>query len=665
VTWRTWLAWVLVSALVPVLSTVAATAVGKQISRNATHPALIGEGLLALAVLAILTPPLLQGLVLKRILPKLSVAAWLLAILVSAVLWLVLLIQDYGGHTKTLVEAGLRTPSQLQSAALVQRLAGTLTTTHILDLPWGSFLLWTIAISALTSFVPAWVLGRASGLRRATLFFFAAAIAAQFVSVIVEQLYNMTVDDRALHDWGLNSLSWLQRFHVLALRAGVGAVWGATAAIFVMLMTRRLEDAGAPRAAVHRSGGLALVLVAPLLIAVLTPFAAYLVGPRGIVAGAPELRQAVSLAPSRDSSQGETILSYSHDVAIAVAPRSVAELAPDGQSAIVRAADHTLMQVDLATGHAVRQLAGALAPLERYSVVWSPDGRYLALRSEGAEVPIPNTHYTGHQSRVRLYALPDLRFVGEFSNREGTCFESYARQPMLFTKDGKSLYLVCGSSTAPKADDPSAINLDVPAMQVHDIRRYGEGAEGGQIRGLEGIGDSVWAWQFPDDGKPLRIRDLTAGRDIVTVPMPMALIGELTWQTGLVDEKNIRLIFCGAPPDAPSDAGPASWICRTLTFDMQTGALIGRVDAHDDRIPSPSRPRSTLSGHGLRIESFWRDDSKTGELVVRDEATGHERQRIVSIAQRPLQMSADGVWLMTVAIYGGGLRLYRIPDRAR
>jgi hypothetical protein len=65
-----------------------------------------------------------------------------------------------------------------------------------------------------------------------------------------------------------------------------------------------------------------------------------------------------------------------------------------------------------------------------------------------------------------------------------------------------------------------------------------------------------------------------------------------------------------------------------------------------------------MSGHGLRIESFWRDDSKTGELVVRDSATGRERQRIVSVAQRPLQMSGD--WLMTLAVNGSGLRLYRI-----
>ncbi|MDB5578414.1 MAG: hypothetical protein JWR80_3590 [Bradyrhizobium sp.] len=70
--------------------------------------------------------------------------------------------------------------------------------------------------------------------------------------------------------------------------------------------------------------------------------------------------------------------------------------------------------------------------------------------------------------------------------------------------------------------------------------------------------------------------------------------------------------------------------------------------------------KQTLSGHDLRIDAFWQEDSKTGELVVHDSVTGRERQRIISIAQRPLQMSADGRWLLTVGVDGGGLRLYRV-----
>jgi hypothetical protein len=664
VTWPVWLAWVLVTALGPVFSTIAATAVEKQVSPNAQPRALIIIGLLALTAFAILAPAIMQGLVLKRIVPKLSVWFWLFCIALSGIAWFVLML-GRGGHGDTgLIEAGYRTQFQLQGAAMTQRLDGALNASHILNLPWGPFLLWTIATSALTALIPAWALGSASGRQRAALLFFTAAIAAACASGIVEQITNMTVD-HPLNTWALNGQSWTQRFQALAVRAGAGAVWGAVIAIVVALMTRRPEAASVPntsRFAIHRPAGQALLLLAPLLIALLAPFAGYLAGPRGLVAGAPELRKALALAPSQDRSQGETVLAYSHDVAFPVA-RMAATIAPDGQSAIVRAADHTLVQVDLATGRRMRQLAGALAPSERHALAWSPDGRTLALRSNGAEVPIPNTNYTRHQSRVRLYTLPDLTPAGEFSNNEGECFDGSAREPMLFSPDSKSLWLACGQYyTVPKPDDPMAIRLDVPAMQVLDVRRYGEGAESGQTRGLERIGDSVWAWQFPGGGKAFRVYDLTHARDIVTVPMPTALIGKLTEQTGRteLDEQTIRLSFCGEPPGAPAGAGPESWICRKLSFDTGTGAPIGSADKDDFRIPNPpaSLPHAILSGHGLRIESFWRDDSKTGELLVRDSATGRERQRIVSIAQRPLQMSGD--WLMTLSVNGGGLRLYRI-----
>ena len=626
VSWSIWLAWVLVSALTPAFSTISATALNKPISRTAQHPELIANGMLAVAAFTMLAPPIVQGLVLKRVVPRLSVGSWLSSILVSAIAWLALTVGR-----------------------------------DILHLQSGPSLFWTAATSALTSLIPAWTLGRASGLRRMTSLFVVASIAGACASTIVEQLYYTLGDQWPAMNWALNGRCWTERFEAIAVRTGVGAVGGATAAIFVVLTTRRMAHTRAPEApifAIHRAGGTILVLIAPLLIAVLAPFAGYLAGPRGVVVGAPEFFRAISLAPSLDKSQGETVLSYSHDVTVPVARMPAAVIAPDSQSAIVRTIDGSLMQVDLATGHGVRQLAGGLAPLERHAIAWSPDGRYLALRSNGAEVPIPNTHYTRHQSRVRLYALPDLTLAGEFSSSGETCFDTFAREPMLFSGDGKSLWLACGQFIEPKPDDLMAIGLDVPAMRVRDLERYGEGAESGQIRGLERIGPDVWAWQFPNDGKPLRIRDLTHDREIVAVSMPSELIGELTWQTAEVNEETIWLNFCGAP----ARAGPASWICRALTFDTRTGTLLGSTDGPDYRASTliSGQSISTLAAHGLRIEASWRNDSKAGELIARDSATGHERQRILSIAQRPLQISDDGRWLMTVAVYGAGLRLYRI-----
>ncbi|MBR0754713.1 hypothetical protein JQ604_21205 [Bradyrhizobium jicamae] len=613
------------------------------------------NAILALIVVATLAPPLLQGLVLKRILPRLSLLFWFCCVALSAIAWFAMMVvsQGHGG----LIAAGFRTQTELQNLARAQHLAGTLNATHIVDLPWLPFLLWTIATNVLMSLLPAWALGMASGVRRATLLFLVASIVAAVVSGIVEQIYQIGFDDRPPHWWALNGLSWPERFHVLAARAGVGAVWGATAAIFVILMICRINDTGAKQTrafVTHRARGLAVVFAAPLLIALLAPFAGYLAGPDGVVNGAPKLRRVLSTAPSRDRSQGETVLAYSHDIAIPVAPTSAIEIVPDGRSAIVRGADHAVVQVDIANGQVIRRLADPLAPLESYAIAWSPDGRYLALRSNGKKVSIPNTYYSRHQIRIRIYALPEMTLAGEFANSEGSCFDVYARNSLIFSNDDNSLWLVCGQFYAPKPDDLMAIRLELPTMRVHDIRRYGPTAESGPIQGLERIGESIWAWQFPAGDKPFRVHELIRDRDVVTVALPTALVGGMTSQSGIsqIDERAIQLNFHGTPPGISGETGPASWILRTLTFDTQTGALIGTVDKKDPPIPNSADqpPNSSLSGHGLRIEAFWRADSKTGEIVLRDQASGRERQRITSIAQRPLQLSADGRWLMTRAI---------------
>ncbi|MGF6430164.1 hypothetical protein [Bradyrhizobium elkanii] len=662
-TWSTWLAWVLVSASVPVFCTIAASAIGKPVTRSAGYPKLIVLGLFLLVAFSLIAPPLMQGFVLKRVLPRLSVTAWFFCILLSAVLWFVLAF----GEGVTLIQAGARIQRQLQLVAESRMRAGTF---DIFSLPWTSFLQWVFMSSAVTSLIPSLALGMASRRRGATMIFLIAAIVAALVSAVVELLYGLSYDRHLFKDWAapLNGLSWIDRVHVLIGRAGIGAVWGATTAIAMVLVTRLRDDTSAPSAwtfAIHRRRRLACVLCAPLLFALLAPFAGYLAGPRGLVAGAPELRRTVSPTPSKDSSQGEAVLTYSHDVALSIAPTSAVRMAPDGQSAIVRTADNALVQVDIATGRSLRQLAGPLDPYDRYAIAWSPDGRYLALRSGGAASPIPNTNYRHRDSRVRLYALPDLSLAGEFAGSEQTCFESDASESLMFSADSGSLWLICSQYLAPKPDDPIAIRIEVPAMRMRDVRRYGAGNESGLAHGLKRIGDAVWACQSPYSRKPFRIYDLTHGRQVVTVSMPLELIGNLTSQTAgscQLDENSIRHEFCGIPPRVPAGAAPASSICRTLTFDTRTGSLIGSVDAGDRRAPfrSPGRPNSVTSDRGLSVEAFWQENSKAGEIVVRDSATGRERQRIVAVAQRPLQMSSDGRWLMTVTIYGNALRLYRV-----
>jgi hypothetical protein len=272
-TWSTWLAWVFVSALIPALTVLSATAIGKQVSRTAEYRGLIMDGLLAAVVLATLAPPLMQGIVLKRILPRLSITVWFLGTLLSSALWLAAALHVYGrGPLAIDFEAEFR----LQRAALIERANSTLTALNILDLPWGSFLVSTIAISVLTALIPACVLGVASGRRRTTLTFLSASIVGTIVSTIVAQLYHMTIDPPRLEHWALNGQSWSDRLQLLAGHFSAGAIWGATTATFVVLMTRGLADTASPRDhffALHRAGGIAVALTAPLPLALLAPLA--------------------------------------------------------------------------------------------------------------------------------------------------------------------------------------------------------------------------------------------------------------------------------------------------------------------------------------------------------------------------------------------------------
>ncbi len=237
-TWPIWLAWVLVAALDPVLSTISATALEKPVTRTAEHPVLITIGLWAIIALAFVAPPIMQGLVLKRVLPKLSVWLWFFGVTLSGIVWLALAASR---HAYWLIDAGFRTQSALQGDGFALRQSDALNTMMMFVLSWGLFLLWTIAIGTLTSLVPALMLGVASGRRRATLLFLASAIAGACVSGIVEQIHHLSGNGLPTLRWALNGMSWTQRFQILTDRGGIGAVWGATTAFVVALMTHRLR----------------------------------------------------------------------------------------------------------------------------------------------------------------------------------------------------------------------------------------------------------------------------------------------------------------------------------------------------------------------------------------------------------------------------------------
>ena len=176
VDWTTWLLWVTVAAVGPILSTIAATALQVELPRDDPQRLWTVNSILAVLAVTLLALPLLQGFVLKRIAPRFSIGFWFACFAFSVIIWFVLT-QTYIGLV-SIADAPMRAQNQFASALLRQRFAAPLSWSGIAALPWGPLLLWTLAISAATSLLPAWAIGTATGRRGDTLMFFAAALVA-------------------------------------------------------------------------------------------------------------------------------------------------------------------------------------------------------------------------------------------------------------------------------------------------------------------------------------------------------------------------------------------------------------------------------------------------------------------------------------------------------
>jgi hypothetical protein len=165
----------------------------------------------------------------------------------------------------------------------------------------------------------------------------------------------------------------------------------------------------------------------------------------------------------------------------------------------------------------------------------------------------------------------------------------------------------------------------------------------------------------------VRFRNLTTGQDMAQVSQltRATLGGGLTFQGAHLEGGQIALLFCGSSSQvsdpAETDRGPpvVHSFCRTLYFDLHSGALIKKSD-EANRPQAPTTSTLLAPTQRLRIETTWHSNGKAGEIIVQDEATRHERQRIRTLAQRALTFSPNGRWLVTQGIDEAVLRIYRV-----
>ncbi|MCJ7783207.1 MAG: hypothetical protein MUP41_04695, partial [Desulfobacterales bacterium] len=398
------------------------------------------------------------------------------------------------------------------------------------------------------------------------------------------------------------------------------------------------------------------MLASILVIATAAPVCAIVLDPYGARATLASLRKAFSFAPSSDVSEGEEVLRYSHTAIADPIQYSMANFASDGKSFLTVTADRRLLRIDAETGKSLGTVGDQLGHHERHDLAWSLDGRFLALRTDGEEVLIPNTPYTRHRARFRIYALPEHKVAGEYSHREDECFDSYADPSMMFELDGKSLRLLCGQYEHPGPESLMAIKLEVPSMKVLQLRRYGDSAASEEVRGLARIGPSIWCWQH-SYGKPeqLRVRDLTQDRDVAhlrDLNQPRFADNFTPQRNDRITENRITLRYLGGP------LSDGQWIKRWLVFDTRSGKLIEKRDEPNPAVASSQAVLETPNN--LRIETTWREDSKAGKIDVIDSVSGKHRQHISTLAQRPVGISPDGRWLVMNAFEQKTLRIYRV-----
>ncbi len=600
--------------------------------------------------------PVLQWLVLRRVVAKLKLLTWYFTVVVSWIMFVVTL--SFMDRSK-LDLAFSKTLFQLEALPSIHFW-------DVLSLPWLTLFAYVLILTIASSLLPSLILDSRSN--RAWYYFLVAAIAGALAAALVEQTYAIAgwyklQDDHSLWGWGWG---WQQRVGVLAFKAGIGGIAGTVSGITYMYLSERVDF----KKAVDRQTWLGLVFL-PVVLSILMlapPLINYLSQPQGVRNLYGFLRKTFSLAPGKDQFSGDRIISYSHQVE----PKPYFPyliFAPDSQSFLTLDEERQLVQIATVNGQQIRKLAEPLGKYESYDVAWSGDGRYFALRTQGDEIKFKGSHYSSYSSRIRLYSLPDYVVRADYNTRQESCFDTDNRSSMAFAQGSSSLWILCGN---PNSNDQAgkilALNLTVPTLRPISSQNYSAARGYRDAHQLQQTERGVFAIQIrslPDKDVSLLFTSLSPNPvQLETTGLEQPhLAGKLTPQfTGLYKDK-FEFHFCGnssqvADPIAQEIKPQVHGFCRTLVFDFATGKYLSK---RDELKPQDDFERRDLLSpdRGLQVKARWREFEKNGELDIADHDT-KQAQKIKGLAQHPLEFSPDKHWLITYAVNEKRFRVYKV-----
>jgi len=633
--------WTVVCALVPVLLAMTGIAFNKQVLATAPYASLIRNSTVVAFVCLPLLAVGLQWYALRRFAPYLGLSMWSGAAVVTLVAWICLPYWMFRAETAFDL-ALLRW--RMSDAASVDVIGELLLSFATLG---GLFVSLTLAASLLQTLVLRFVT------QLPWKIFVIAVVAGACVELVVAHLPDLLGISRLQ---ALNGLAWNGRLVELTLRACAGAGFGVASAFVVFKMLVPVQAGAGGCAAPNKASSFFTLAT---LVVLCLPVAIAIIGRDGGRAAGLSVLRSFTIAPSIDTSHGETILQHSHPIETRPGRYPVVYFSPDSKYLIVLDRELRLMLVNVATGRQLGPLGDAIALHDDYAIAWSPNSSAVVLRTKGVADPVPGTRYQQNRTVVRKYSIPARQRLGEYLSGADECYESHGQRSLIFVPDGKSLWTLCGSNTSLQPQSTMAVELDATSMRPLQRKLYGTASVSGSVRTL-GVSDGTVVYlqrRYDSATDEVRLGRLSddAAADRVYNLNESGLTGGLLAQGDVIEGGRWIADYCGTPATQRADQKS---ICRTLTLDSSSGELQRISDDVDRRF---ERNRQGLArGDGLNVEGRQSATRKKSEILVIDEKSGKVRQRIDTREQHPLTFSPDGRWLVMYSPAAREMNVYRV-----